>query len=193
MRAVFKKTITAALFFVCFILTAQEQIYTTVKDASIALTATAQTSEDESHTVRITNKDVLAALNATGVFDFGNDAKLLMRSVNGGLPFFVVHESVSNEVTTIDISDYLTVTEPDDAVHSHNSIDNWGIWNVVLNGGDGNDFTWWGLTTLHTGRIPTGNGGALFRTVSLSSSGSGPGHVNGANAQFSGRERKNLS
>jgi len=190
MRTLFKKTktITAALF--CLALTAQaqtNQIYSTVKDASFVLTALVQTSDGGTTTARITNKDILAAINATGAFNFGNAAKLLFRSVNGGLPYFVVRESISNEVTTTDISDYLTLTEPDDAVHGHNSIVNWGIWNYTLNGGGGTDFTFWGFTTLYTGAIPTGNGGDLLRAVSLNSIGSGPGHVNGANAQFSGK------
>lgn len=187
MKILLRKTIVAPLFFVSFTLTAQEQIYTTVKDASIALTAIVQTSDDGTDKVRITNKDILAALNATGAFNFGSDAKLLLRSVEAGIPFFVVRDSVSNEVTTVDVSDYLTVTEPDDAVHGHNSKVNWGIWNVTLNGGGGTDFNFWGLTTLYTGAIPTGNGGSLLRTVKLNSLGSGSGHVDGANAQFSGK------
>lgn len=179
-----KKTITAALFSLCFTLTAQEQIYSTVKDASIVLTAIVQTPDGGTNMVRITNKDVLAALNSTGAFNFGDGAKLLLRSVEAGFPYFVVRESSTNEV---DVSDYLILTEPDDAVHSHNSIDNWGIWNCTLNGDSGTDFTFWGLTTLHTGVIPTGNAGNLLRTVNLISIGSGPGHVDGANAQFSGK------
>jgi hypothetical protein len=192
MKALARKIITAALFSVCFALAAQtntNQIYSTVKEASFALTAIMQTADGGTKTVRMTNKDVLAALDATGAFTFGADAKLLLRSVNGGLPYFVVREDGStNEV---DISDYLSLTEPDDAVHSHNSVVNWGIWNYTLNSGGGTDFTFWTLTTLHTGAIPTGNGGALLRTVNLSSVGSGPGHVNGANAQFSGKVTAN--
>jgi hypothetical protein len=194
MKTLFKKAITAALFSLCFTLTAQtntNQVYTTVKDAFFILSAIVQTPEGGTSTVRITNKDVLAALNATGAFDFGPQAKLLLRSVNGGLPYFVVRESVSNEVDTTDVSDYLTLTEPDDAVHGKNSMVNWGIWNYTLNGGGGTDFTFWGLTTLFTGAISTGGGGDLLRTVNLNSVGSGPGHVDGANAQFSGKVTAN--
>lgn len=190
MKTLFIKTITAAFFSVCFTLSAQtntNQIYSTVKDATFALTAIVQTSDGGTHNVRIINKDVLAALNGTGAFNFGADAKLLLRSVNGGIPSFVVRESVSNEVATTDVSDYLTLTEPDDAVHGRDSKVNWGIWNYTLNGGGGIDFTFWGLTTLYTGSIPTGNGGDLLRTVKLNSIGSGPGHIAGANAQFSGK------
>jgi hypothetical protein len=167
---------------------AAEQIYSTVKDASFALTAIVQTPDGGTDKVRITNKDILTELNATGAFNFGHDAKLLLRSVNGALPYFVVRESITNE---IDVSDYLILTEPDDAVHGRNSVVNWGIWNYTLNGTDGTDFTIWTLTTLHTGAIPTGNGGNLLRTVNLASPGSGPGHVDGANAQFTGKVTAN--
>jgi hypothetical protein len=187
MKTLSIKASIAVLLSVGFTLTAQEQTYSTIKDASIALTAIVQKSDGGTKKVRITNKDVLAALNATGAFDFGTDAQLLLRSVEGGIPYFVVRESVSNEVTTIDVSDYLTLTEPDDAVHGPSQAINWGIWNYTLNEGGGTDFTFWGFTTLHTGDIPTGTGGDLQRTVNLISTGSGPGHVAGANAQFAGK------
>jgi hypothetical protein len=113
---------------------------------------------------------------------------LLLRSVNGDRPYLVVRESGTNGLTTTDVSDYLILTEPDDAVHGPNSMVNWGIWNFTLNGsGTGTDFTFWGFTTLHTGAIPVGTNGDLLRTVNLTSIGSGPGHVNGAKAQFSGK------
>jgi hypothetical protein len=193
MKALLQKTIVAGLGFACFNLAAQDQIYSTVKDAFIVLTAIVQKPNGGTNIVRITNKDVLAALNATNAFNFDNHAKLLLRSVDGGLPFFVVRESARNVVTNndVDVSDLLTVTEPDDAVHSRSGVVNWGIWNVTLNGGGGTEFTFWGLTTLHSGAIPAGQGGTLFRTVNLTSIGSGPGHVNGANAQFSGRVTAN--
>src|SRR4051794_14894771 len=118
MKTLFRKTIIGAIFSVGFTLTAQEQIYSTVKDASIVLTAIVQTPDGGTNRVRITNKDVLAALNSTGAFNFGEGAKLLLRSVEAGFPYFVVRESGTNE---IDVSDYLILTEPDDAVHSRNS------------------------------------------------------------------------
>jgi hypothetical protein len=193
MKIVFRKSITAVLFYRCFTLAAQEQDSTTVKDAFIVLTAIVQKSDGGTNKVRITNKDVLAALNATNAFNFDNRAKLLLRSVNGAIPYFVVRESARNVVTNsdVDVSDFLTLVEPDDAVHGHNSMVNWGIWNFTLNGGGGTDFAFWGFTTLHTGAIPTGHGGNLLRTVNLTSIGSGPGHVDGANAQFSGRVTAN--
>jgi hypothetical protein len=189
MKTLSKKTIAAVLFFLCWSLAAQDQIYSTVKDASVVLTAIVQKPDGGTNKVRITNKDVLAALNATNAFNFDNHARLLLRSVNGGLPYFVVRESVRNVGTNseVDVSDFLTLVEPDDAVHGHNEMVNWGIWTYTLNGGGGTDFTFWTLTTLQTGAIPTGQGGKLLRTVSLNSLGSGPGHVDGASAQFSGR------
>jgi hypothetical protein len=201
MKTLFKKMLPmAALISACVTLTVTapaqtndtNHIYSTVKDAVINLTAIEQKPEGGTHIVKITNKEILAALNATGAFNFGAGAKLLLRSFNGGLPYFIVRESSSNgAVTTTDVSAYLSLTEPEDAVHSPGSIVNWGIWIFTFTGGGGTDFTFWGYTTLHTGVIPTGNGGFLNRTVTLMSSGSGPGHVNGANAQFSGTVNAN--
>ena len=178
----------------CFWLTTNvraQQVYSTVKDAFFTLTAIVQTDDGGTKTVRVSNRDILAALNATGAFNFKAGARLLLRSVNGGLPYFVVQESNAGQVTTTDVSEYLTLTEPDDAVHGENSLVNWGIWNLTLNGGGRMDFNMWGLTILHTGAIPTGKGGDLLRTVSLSSVGSGPGHLGNANAQFSGKVTAN--
>jgi hypothetical protein len=190
MKPLFKNTIAAALFFPCFTLAAQDdQSYSTVKDAFVVLTAMVQKPDGGTNKVRITNKDILTALNATNAFNFDNQAKLLLRSDDARIPYFVVRESTRNVGTNsdIDVSDFLTVTEPDDAVHSRNQAVNWGIWNVTLNSGGGTDFSFWGLTTLHTGVIRTGQGGKLLRTVNLNSVGSGPGHVDGAAAQISGR------
>lgn len=204
MKTLFKRTIATALLGLCFNVAAQEQIFSTVKNAYFEFKAIVQTTNGGTNdvgtnlvetnvvvgtnVVRITNKDILAALNATGDFNFDKKAKLLLRSVEAGIPFFVVRESAgvgtNNEV---DVSDTLIVNEPDDAVHGRNSMVNWGIWNCTLNGGGGTDFNFFGLTVLHTGVIRTGNGGKLLRTVNLSSTGSGPGHLNGATAQFSGR------
>jgi|ERR1051325_3737330 hypothetical protein len=187
MNTLFKSAIIGILLSVCFSVTAQEQIYSTIKDTFFSLTAIVQKPGGGTDTVRITNKDILSALNAAGAFNFGPDAKLLLRSVNGGLPSFIVRESTTNEVTTTDVSAYLTLAEPGYAVHVHDSMLNWGIWNYTLNDGDGTDFTFWGFTTLHSGAIPAGNSGDLLRTVKLISIGSGPGEIHGANAQFSGK------
>jgi hypothetical protein len=184
MKNLSKKLIPAGLLL--FTLTGSAQVtndYSTVKDAFFALTAIVQTTNGEISKVRITNKDIIAALNATGAFNFTNNPKLLMRSDNSAQPYFIVRDSGTNEV---DVSDYLTVTTETEAVHGVNSMLNWAMWNVTLNGGALMDFSFWSLTTLNTGRIPIGGDGYLERTVSLSSTGSGPGHINGQNAQFSG-------
>src|SRR5262245_39944281 len=136
MKAIFKKTVAPVLFFLCFTAAAQEPIYSTVKDAFVVLTAIVQKPDGGTNKVRITNKDVLAELNATNAFNFDKRAKLLLRSVNGGLPYFVVRESTRNVGTNseVDVSDSLTLFEPDDAVHGHNEMVNWGIWTYTLNG-----------------------------------------------------------
>lgn len=164
----------------------QGQVYTTVKDAVFALRAIQQLPDGGTVTVRITNKDILAALNASGGFHFGPGASLLMQSVNGALPTFVVREITAGQTNTTDVSNFLVLTEPDYAVHTPGNMLNWGIWNFTLIGPPGTDFTLWGLTTLYTGKIPTGQGGDLSRTVHLTSNVFGPGHMTNAPAQLSG-------
>src|SRR6185369_10234858 len=161
MKAFSSKTVATALVCICFNGAAQEEIFSTVKNAYFELTAIVQTADGDTNKVRITNKDVLAALNATNAFNFDNHAKLLLRSVNGAIPSFVVRESGSKVVTNseVDVSEFLTLVEPGDAVHGRNQMVNWGIWTYTLNGGGGTDFTIWTFTTLHTGTVPTGQGG----------------------------------
>src|SRR6185503_2597565 len=64
--------------------------------------------------VKITNKDILAALNATGRFNFGKSAQLILVSFEDQLPTFSVRERNGTNVTTTDISAYLTLTEPEE-------------------------------------------------------------------------------
>src|SRR5262249_18719748 len=111
MKALLQKTIRAALFSLCFTVAAQETIYSTAKDAFVVLTAVVQKPDGGTNKVRITNKDVFAALNATNAFDFDNHAKLLLRSVNGGLFYFVVREPSRNVGTNseVDVSEFLTL------------------------------------------------------------------------------------
>lgn len=162
------------------------QIYSTVKDVYFVLSALTQTSSGRVALVRITNKDILAVINANGGFHFQAGAVLLLRSVNGGLPVFVVREGQQGQASTTDVSTYLTLFEPGDAVHSLEGTVNWGIWEYTLKPGGKIDFDIRGFTTLHTGPIPTPGGGDLLRTVRLNSSVSGPGHVNGAASQCLG-------
>ncbi len=180
---------TAALLAGCFALatnSAEAQVYSTVKDAFFVLTALSQKASGGGAAVRVTNKDILFFLNASGAFHFGSGAVLLLRSVNGGLPTFEVRETNGTQVTTTDVSGQLVLTEPGDAVHSLQSAINWGIWEYTLKAGGGADFDTFGLTTLYTGAIPTGSGGDLARTVRLNSTVYGAGHFNGAATQWYG-------
>lgn len=185
----FRKLIKLAALAGCLaVLTtpAQAQIYSTVKDAFFALTAYSQTSSGGVAAVRVTNKDILAFLNASGGFHFQSGAVLLLRSVNGGLPTFLVRETNGSQTTSTDVSGYLALTDQGDDVHSLDSAVNWGIWEYTLKAGGGADFDVFGLTAMYTGAIPTGNGGELLRTVRLNSNVSGPGHLNGAATQWLG-------
>lgn len=162
------------------------QVYSTVKDTYFVLAGITQVTNGGAITIRVTNKDILGALNASGSFEFGPGTSLLLRSVDAALPFFEVRETTAGQIVTTPVTNYLTLSTPDAAVHGSDGKPNWAIWAFTLNNHVGTDFEMWGLTTLYPAPIPTGNGGFLSRTARLSSNVSGPGHLNGANTQLLG-------
>src|SRR5436190_22282373 len=77
--------------------------------------------------VRISNKDILAALNATGRFDFASNAQLLLLSFEGNLPNFAVRERNGTNVTTTDISSYFDLSEVTE-VHSADHLTSYALY-----------------------------------------------------------------
>src|SRR5690242_20078416 len=77
-----------------------------------ALTGVRQVASSTATPVRIGNKDILAALDATGQFDFANNAQLILLSYEGNLPNFAVRERSGTNVITTDISRYFSLSEP---------------------------------------------------------------------------------
>jgi hypothetical protein len=127
---------------------------------------------------KITNKDILNALNDTGQFSFGSDAQIILLSFEGQLPNFAVRERNGADVITTDISSYFFITEPLE-VHSANHMTSYAIYVYNFDNRNGTSFSVSGMTTLHAGTI-TGPGIApLTRDRILSSAVSGSGSDNG--------------
>src|SRR5689334_5945014 len=76
---------------------------------------------------KITNKDILNALNETGRFSFGSGAEIIFLSLDGQLPSVAVREGSGTDVTTTDISSYFFLTEPLE-VHSANHMTSYAIY-----------------------------------------------------------------
>lgn len=143
-----------------------------------ALTGVRQAASSTATPVRMSNKDILAALNATGRFDFASNAQLLLLSYEGNLPNFAVRQGNGTNASTTDISRYFYITEPTE-VHSAGFTAGYAIYVFHFDNRVGTSFNLSGMTTLHAGTI-TGPGiGPLYRDKTLTSSVNGGGTFNG--------------
>jgi len=160
------------------------QTYNVVTVATFALTGFQQ-SGDAVVPVRMGNKDIIAALNATGQFSFGSTAQIVMISLEDQLPTFGIREHSGTNVVTTDISRYFKLTESSE-IHTPSNMTSYVVQDYQFDNRNGTSFSVSGLSTLQRGTI-TGPGiGALSRVKRITSQVNGPGSVNGDNALFRG-------
>lgn len=149
-----------------------------------ALSGFTQSGDSSVAPVKITNKDILNALNDTGRFSFGSGAQIIFLSFEGQLPSIAIREGSGANAVTTDVSDYFSIDEPGE-VHTANHV-SYAIYVYNFDNRNGTSFSVGGMTTLHAGTI-TGPGIApLFRDRILTSSVSGSGTMNGATTDFRG-------
>jgi hypothetical protein len=152
---------------------------TVAMQAHFALSGVKQVGDSTAASVKITNKDILNALNATGRFNFASNAKIVFLSLEGELPSIAVREGNGTNANTTDISDFFFITEPQE-IHSANHMSSYAIYVYNFDNHNGTSFSVSGLTLLHAGTI-TGPGiGPLSRDRTLTSTVSGPGSFDGA-------------
>jgi len=159
-----------------------------VQRANFVLKGTTQTPSGAT-SVRVINKDILAALNATGAYQFGPKALLLFVSGDDQTPALMVSEVSGGKTTTTDVSDYFGVTEIGNEVRSRNESTRWQTWNFAFDNGNTNGetgFQLWGSTTIHRGAIHTPGIGTLAGSERVQSDVKGVGRVQGAITIFSG-------
>jgi hypothetical protein len=158
-----------------------------VQRANFVLKGTTQTSSGVT-SVRVVNKDILAALNASGAYEFGPKAALFFVSADDQPPALIVREVSAGQVTNTDVSPYFGVREIGDEVHSRNESTWWETWNFAFDNGNTNEtaFQLWGFTTIHRGTIRTPGIGTLAGSQRVQSNVTGVGRVQGAITVFSG-------
>src|SRR5215475_4208170 len=114
---------------------------------------------------KITNKDILQALNDTGQFNFSSSAEIVFLSFEGELPSIAVRQRNGSDVTTTDVSSLFFITEPLE-VHAAHKV-SYAIYIYNFDTQNGTSFAAGGMTTLHGGTI-TGPGiGPLDRDKTL--------------------------
>jgi hypothetical protein len=152
---------------------------TVAMQAHFALTGVKQVGDSTTASVKITNKDILNALNATGRFSFPSDAQIVFLSLDAQLPSIAIRVGSGTNAVTTDISSYFFLTEPQE-IHAPDHLHNYAIYVYNFDNQNGTSFTVSGLTFLHAGTI-TGPGiGAVTRDRTLTAAVSGPGTIDGA-------------
>ena len=183
MRKMIKWTVTVISGFLALAASpAMAQTTNVVMKAYFVLTGIKQVNGGVTY-VRVTNQDILAALNATGNFNFGSGAQLILVSTDDQLPVVKVRQG---DGTTTDVGAYLALVGVDDEVHSANNLVSWAYWTYDFDNGNGTDFRLSGMATLYRGTV-TGPGiGTLTRTYNASTRVYGAGGLKGASTIFSG-------
>jgi hypothetical protein len=127
---------------------------------------------------KITNKDILQALNDTGRFNFPSSAEIVFLSLDAELPSIAVRERNGADVITTDISSYFFLTEPLE-IHNGPHLASYAIYGYNFDNQNGTSFSVSGMTTLHAGTITGAGIAPLVRDRILSATVSGSGTDNG--------------
>jgi hypothetical protein len=127
--------------------------------------------------VRITNKDIINALNAAGN-SFGKNARLMIVvPAGGGSPTFIVRETSGGSHTDTDVSNFFG-TDSSDVVS--NGKQQYEIFFLSFDSGQGTSFDVNGFATDHIGKVNGKDTGVLDDQItSFNSSVSGTGDVDG--------------
>jgi len=154
-----------------------------VSQLNVALSGFA--GDDTSATpVRITNKDIINALNAAGN-SFGKNARLMIVvPAGGGSPSFIVRETSGGSNTDTDVSGSF-------GTDSSNTVSNgkqqYEVFFLNFDAGTGTDFAVNGFATDRIGTVKGKDTGALTDQITgFNASVSGDGHVDGTYAVLKG-------
>ena len=156
-----------------------------VQRATFALKGTMQTSSGVK-SVRMDNKDILAALNGSGAYNFGPKATLLLVVSDNQPVTLLVEEKNSGQTRTTDVSAWFGVTEIGEAVHSPDG--STATWHFGFDDGNTDEtaFVLWGSATIRRGSIHTPGIGTIAGPQRIQCSVRGVGRLKGVITIFSG-------
>jgi len=170
------------------IISATAQTTDVVQRANFVLKGIVQTPSGMK-IVRVINKDILAALNATGAYQFGPKAALLFVSSDDQPPAIFVQDASAAQPTNTDVGNYFGVTEIGNEVRSRNQATWWETWQFSFDNGTTNSTTFqlWGATSIHRGAIRAAGVATLTGPLRVQSDVEGVGQLQGAITVFSGK------
>jgi hypothetical protein len=177
-------TVIGALVGLSSVVSASAQTYNVVTVANFALTGFKQTG-DAVTPVRMGNKEIIAALNASGQFSFGSGAEIVMISLEDQLPAFGIRERNGTNVVTTGIGSFFNLSESDE-IHTSNNLTSYVVQDYHFDNHNGTSFSVSGLSTLKRGNISGPGFGPLKRVSKINSQVNGPGSVNGDQAVLRG-------
>jgi hypothetical protein len=140
--------------------TANAQTTNVVLPAFFVLKGTTQTATGVK-SVRLVNKDIIAALNETGVYQFGPRATLLMIATDDETPAFVVRDVTGGQATTNEVGDYFDITEIGDEVRTPDGSTRWQTLHFAFDNATSDAstnetaFQLWGETTIQNRTSPS--------------------------------------
>lgn len=164
----------------------QAQSTNIVQSAAFVLTGLQQSPNGSITLVRVTNKDLLTVLNATGNYNFGPGAMLSFVVTDDQLPTIVVRETNGGLVTTTDIGDYFGLSEKGEEIHSSDDATRWATWLFAFDNGQETDFQLWGFTTVHNREIQSAGVGPIRGMSYEATHVQGVGGIGGLSTVFYG-------
>ena len=144
-----------------------------------------QAPNNQAVAIRIIDKDILAALNATGNFTFGSNAQLLLKANDNEIPVFFVRQTNGTQVVTTDVSNYLTVAQTAE-VNARQGLVIYAIRVFTFDNHQGTRFTLTGFTTIYRGSVAGPGVGSAIRPFNAGTQAVGPGTINGTETVLQG-------
>lgn len=153
--------------------------------ANISLTGFKAAGDSNAAPVRITNRDILNALNASGNFSFSQSAQLLFVSFEDQEPTVRVRDTAGGTTTTTDISDFFSITQPEE-VDANHELTSYAYRIFSFDNHNGTSFTVAGLITMQRGPITSRTIGQLLRVRTGMAQVTGSGTIGGTDVVLRG-------
>jgi hypothetical protein len=129
--------------------------------ANNALSGFKQATGSKAAMIRITSKDLLAAVNNSGQFNFAKNAQLIFLSNEDQEPTIWVRQGSGANESLTDISEFFSITQPGE-VDANHDLTSYAFRIFTFDDHNGLSFSVSGLTTMRRTHIVSRNIGPLI-------------------------------